>query len=110
MAAHPVTLAENDRPRNDSPLRGKARLQHPPMNIPAVADSYDTRPWRTSALVALAMLLVAHVALIVWGVSRLLPESPYNAVDVVKLRQVVTSAALVLGALVLLDKRRPALA
>jgi len=78
------------------------------MNMPAVASGYDTRPWRTSALVALAVLLVAHAALIALAVSRLLPESPYNAVDVAKLRQVATSAALVLGALVLLDRRRPA--
>ena len=80
------------------------------MQKPAVASAHDVRPWRTSVVVALGALLLAHAALIAWAVSRLLPENPYNPVDVVKLRQVITSATLVLGALVLLDRRRPALA
>ena len=74
----------------------------------ALASPSDPRPWPRSALVVLGLLLVAHVGLIAWGVSRLFPENPYNPVDVVKLRQVSTSALLVLGIVVLLERRRPA--
>jgi len=111
VAAHPSTLAENDASRNGSGNSGVRNCRLPTttaMNETALAQPTDLRPWPRSALVVLGLLLVAHAALIAWGVSRLFPENVYNAVDVVKLRQVSTSALLVLAIVVLLERRRPA--
>ncbi len=110
MTAHPRTLAENGVSRNGSRKFGVRNCALPnatAMNATALASPSDPRPWPRSALIVLGLLLVAHAGLIAWGVSRLFPENVYNAVDVVKLRQVSTSALLVLGIVVLLERRRP---
>ncbi|HEX6137267.1 MAG TPA: glycosyltransferase family 39 protein [Casimicrobiaceae bacterium] len=74
----------------------------------AVARPSDPRPWSRPALVALAVLLVVHAALIAWAIARLLPENPYNPVDVVKLRQIGMASALLLATVAFAERRRPA--
>jgi hypothetical protein len=73
-----------------------------------------TRPhdsaWPRRALLALALLVAAHVALAVFAIARQPPDSPYNPVDTTALRQLGFAALAVMLALAVGAGRRPALA
>lgn len=113
-AAHPITIADFAPARNRAGAAAceTCRLSATPvrrLSAPVSSPPAGAR-WSAAALALLAALLVAHAALIYVAVASLFPESPYNPADDVNLRQVVTLAALVLGALAFVERRRPAVA
>ena len=103
--------AGRDRPvatdMRHSPGMIRPRMAVFPASGAAAPIAGSPRPWTRGALATLCLLLAAHVALIAWVVVGLFPENPYNPVEAVSLRQVVTIAAAVLVGLALAARRHP---